>query len=173
MASTTRAFFVGVGTTFIILTAGFGGGLILAKNVMEPTPPGQTRSALAGLPPVRVILPASAEAAQPPQTPAVSPQPTGEAQAVAAPERAAELSPPISTQEVQRTPEKEKQAQRAERRKAEAEEREHRKRVAARKARRDAARIARQMQEQQPQRRDAGIMAFDEQSGSGRDIFGN
>jgi hypothetical protein len=32
MASNARIFFAGVGTTFVILAIGFGGGLMLAKS---------------------------------------------------------------------------------------------------------------------------------------------
>ena len=35
MASNFRIFFAGVGTTFIILGVGFGGGLMMAKSALE------------------------------------------------------------------------------------------------------------------------------------------
>jgi hypothetical protein len=67
MASKAGVFFAGVGTTFIILGAGFGGGLMMATSgLKEPT--GFQNRASAGPPsPVRVILPYTAEAAQPPE----------------------------------------------------------------------------------------------------------
>ena len=38
MASSARIFFAGVGTTFLILGAGFGGGLLMANSALkEPT----------------------------------------------------------------------------------------------------------------------------------------
>src|ERR1700709_2706320 len=76
MVSTARIFFAGIGTTFLIIAAGFGGGLMFAKTALHETPM-QTRTASRAADPVRVILPASAEAAQPPQepTPVLAAQP--------------------------------------------------------------------------------------------------
>jgi type IV secretory pathway VirB10-like protein len=178
MASTMHTFFIGAGTTFAILTAGFSGGLMFAKNVREATPPAKIRPAADSLPSVRVILPSSAEAARPPETSEVSAVTAVSSQAAPTPEPVAELhSPIVPDKEVERTPENDKKAERAERRKAEAEDRERRRRVAERRARRDAARIARRMeqQEQQPQARGPGIMAFDDAqpAGLGRSFFGN
>jgi outer membrane biosynthesis protein TonB len=157
MASNARIFFAGVGTTFVILAIGFGGGLILAKTAMEPS--ASSRSVADQPPPVRVILPASAEAAMPPQPP-VEP--------AAAPEPA----PPVAVKETQQALEKEKQIERAERRKAEADERARRNKYAERKARREAARLVNRQQEQQP-----GILAFggdgDQSRGGAGLFFGN
>ena len=167
MTSSTRAFFVGVGTTIVILAVGFGGGLMLAKSVMEPTPPGPSRALAGRLPPARVILPSSAEAAAPPELSAAAPE---TATQILQPQTVQPL--PIPTKEVQQAPEKDRQAERAERRKAEAEERERRKRTAERKARREAARIAQQQQSQQR----PGIMAFggdSEQPSFSGGLFGN
>ncbi len=36
MASNARIFFAGVGTTFVILAIGFGGGAMLAKSALQP-----------------------------------------------------------------------------------------------------------------------------------------
>jgi type IV secretory pathway VirB10-like protein len=161
MVSNTRAFFGGVGTTFIILAIGFGGGLLLAKNVMEPTLSVAARSTAGSLPmPARIILPASAEAAQPPQ------------RSAAAPEPAPQVTP---TKEIQQPPiEQNESAKRAEHRKAESQQRERRKRVAERRAKREATRLAMQQQEQQHQR--PGIMASGgdkDQHGFGGGFFGN
>lgn len=158
MASNARVFFAGVGTTFVILAIGFGGGLMLAKTAMEPS--ASSRSIADQLPPVRVILPASAEAAMPPQPPAE-------------PAAAPEPSPPVmAAKEAQQAFEKEKQIERTERRKAEAEERARRKKYAERKARREAARLVNRQQEQQP-----GILAFgvdgDQSRGGAGSFFGN
>jgi type IV secretory pathway VirB10-like protein len=170
MTSSTRAFFVGVGTTFVILSVGFGGGLMLAKKVMEPTPPAPSRSLADRLPPARVILPTSAEAAAPPELPAAASAPETAPQVL----QTQTVQPqPIPTKEVQQAPEKDRQAERAERRKAEAEERERRKRTAERKARREAARMAQQQQQSQQR---PGIMAFggdNEQPSFGSGLFGN
>ncbi len=62
MASNARIFFAGVGTTFVILAIGFGGGLMLAKSALHD-PPGQTRANSEPARSMRVILPASAEPA--------------------------------------------------------------------------------------------------------------
>jgi len=168
--SNTRIFFAGVGTTFLLIGAGFGSGLMFAKTAMDPA--AQTRITAADkLPPVRVILPASAEPAPSPlqlATPAADPVP--------GPQRSPQVIP-VSEVEAQAV-EKDRHAERAEQRKAEAAERDRRKRTAERKARREAAR-AQQLQEQQQQdaRRQArpGIMAFggdDEPSKTGG-FFGN
>jgi type IV secretory pathway VirB10-like protein len=181
MASSARIFFAGVGTTFFILAIGFGAGLMLAKTAVEPAAP--SRSLVDRLPPARIILPASAEAATPSQQPedarAVADE--GRAtqqrvlhQAVAASEAPAPTAP---VKEVQQAPEKDKQAARAERHKAEAEERTRRRKYAERKARREAARLAaQQQQEQQPSRQQPGILAFgrdDDQSRGAGTFFGN
>ncbi|MCK1516103.1 hypothetical protein IVB22_26885 [Bradyrhizobium sp. 190] len=158
MASNARIFFAGAGTTFVILAIGFGGGLMLAKTAMEPS--ASSRPIADQLPPVRVILPASAEAAMPPQPPVE-------------PAAAPEPSPPVmAAKDAQQDFEKEKQIERAERRKAEAEERARRKKYAERKARQEAARLVNRQQEQQP-----GILAFggggDQSRGGAGLFFGN
>jgi len=163
--SSTRAFFVGVGTTFIILGAGFGGGLMLAKNVMEPAPSAPFISPAGRLPPARVILPASAEPAMPPAPSVAAPAPKSGPQVV--------QPQIIQTKEIQQPSEKDRQAERAERRKAETGERERRRRTAERKAKGEAARLARQQQQPQAQ---PGIMAFggdNEQPSFGSGLFGN
>jgi type IV secretory pathway VirB10-like protein len=141
-----RIFFAGVGTAILLIGAGFSGGLMLAKTAMEPVAASSSRAVADRLPPARVILPASAEAASPPQPPFAT---------VAAPE-GEPASRLIQTNEVQQSRERDRAAERAERRKAEAE---RRKLVAERKAKRDGARIAKQQQEQQQA---PGIMAFGE-----------
>jgi hypothetical protein len=164
--SNARIFFAGVGTTILLIGAGFGGGLMMAKTAMEPAP--QTRATAADrLPPARVVLPASSEAATtPPQPEAAVP--------AALPQQQAQ--PPItSATDLSARAEKDNEAERAERRKAEAAEREQRRRLAERKAKREATRLAKQRQDQQqqnPQER-APIIAFggDEQPRSG--FFGN
>ena len=67
MASSARIFFAGVGTTFVILGVGFGGGLLMAKSALKEPTGYQARATAQPPSPARVILPASAEAAQPPQ----------------------------------------------------------------------------------------------------------
>jgi hypothetical protein len=154
MASNARLFFAGVGTTFVILAIGFGGGLMLAKTSMEPTAP--SRPVADRLPPVRVILPASAEAATPPEVPV---------RTVTAPEPPPQ---PVTPPQEQQAAERDRQGlERAERRKAQAEERARRKKYAERKARREAAGLV--MHQQEPP-----ILAFGEdQPRGGRGFFGN
>ena len=50
------------GTTFVVLAVGFGSGLMMASSMLRD-PTGRAPSAAAGLAPVRVILPTSAEPA--------------------------------------------------------------------------------------------------------------
>jgi type IV secretory pathway VirB10-like protein len=157
MESKTRIFFAGVGTTFFILGIGFGGGLMMAKSTLEPTTPVRAADRL---PPARIILPASAEAAAPPQPPV---------QTVALSEPSPQVMP---AKEAQQASERDNKAERTERHNAKAEERARRKKYAERKARREAARMATQHQARQP----VGILAFggddNGSSGSGN-FFGN
>jgi type IV secretory pathway VirB10-like protein len=160
--SNGRIFFAGGVTTVLLLGTGFSGGLMLAKTAMEPLP--QNRITAADrLPPVRVILPPSAQPVS---------APTPEAAAPPSPSPQSEARPQVvpANVEVQSQPsEKDKQADRAEQRKAEVVERERRRRYAERKA----ARAKQQQEDRQEQQR--GMMAFsisDEQSRS-RGFFGN
>jgi hypothetical protein len=141
MASSAHIFFAGVGTTFVILAAGFGGGLLLAKSaVHDPSPKALASSEQ--ITPVRVILPASAEPAQPQQQapPAVS---------------VSEAQPEVQqTQKFQRVDEAQ-----AENRKVQAEKRASLQRYAERKAKRIAAARAKR-QIEQPPRPEPAIMAF-------------
>ena len=158
MATNTGAFFAGIGTTFVVLAFGFGGGLIMAKSVHEPSGY-QARAASEAPSPIRVILPNSAEAAQPPQH-QQTPSPPEPAQPAMQP--AKEAQAPV-----------EKQAEKADTRKEEA--RERKRRYAERKARRQAEGRARQQREQQQPREDARIMAFggDSSPQFGGGFFGN
>ena len=63
MASNAVVFFAGVGTTFVILTAGFGSGLVFTKAAFEDTRV-PARADTRPPPSVRVILPAYGEPAQ-------------------------------------------------------------------------------------------------------------
>jgi hypothetical protein len=152
MASNAQIFFAGIGTTFAILGVGFGGGAFMANSTLkEPTH--QTRAAEQPSP-IRVILPASAEAAQAPQL---------QTQHIAAVE-----TEPAKAEPVKAAPEK--RIEKIDSRKAEKQVRERRKQYADRKAKREAARAR-----QQPEpREEPAIMAF------GRDeprqsfnLFGN
>jgi len=163
MASNAGIFFAGMGTTFIILGAGFGGGLMMAKSALKEPTGYQTHAAE---PPssARVILPSTAEAAQPPQPPqqvATAPQPPLPPQV----QPVKEAQPPV-----------EKQVEKVDTRKAEAEQRERRQRYAERKAKRQAERAKRQQQIEQGEHQEAPIMAFggDEPRRSGGfSFFGN
>jgi hypothetical protein len=79
MASKATIFFAGVGTTFLILGTGFGSGLFMANSALKQ--PNASISARGEMPnPIRVVLPSSAEAAEPkalvaqPESPVPAPQ---------------------------------------------------------------------------------------------------
>jgi hypothetical protein len=156
MASSAHIFFAGVGTTFVILGMGFGGGLLMANSALKEPTGYQARAKAEPSLPVRVILPASAEAAQPPQPPQEAPQQTA----------AVEPAP-----EPVKVVQQEKRAEKVDTKKAEVEVRERRKRYAERKARREAARAKQQLE---PRERQAPIMAFgSDESQRGLGLFGN
>ena len=67
MSTHARVFFAGVGTTFVILAVGFGTGLMMASSTLQDTT-ARAGSTSVRLAPARVILPASAEPAQPLQS---------------------------------------------------------------------------------------------------------
>jgi len=171
---------LGVGTTFLILGVGFGGGLMIAKSVMEPTPPKATRIVEhPPAPPDRVILPLTSESAASHQQsatpdPQIASRDVQPAE-VTAPNKAAAVPnlapPPVDATTIEPKPE-ERAAERAERRQADSEERERRRRSAERKAKRDAARIAKQQQEHQQQMRQPGILAFDDDEQRPQRSFG-
>ena len=148
MSSNARIFFAGVGTTFVVLAVGFGGGLMMASSMLQD-PTGRAPSAAARLAPVRVILPTSAEPAQPPQpaqpmTPA-SPAPGSVPQA----------------QQVEGHAPVEKQIEKPAASRAEAIEQKHLRRSAERRAKKLAtARARQQLLEQQRREREPGIIAF-------------
>lgn len=157
-----RIFLAGVGTTILLIAAGFSGGLMFARTAMEPMAATSSRAVADRLPPARVILPGSAEAAAPPQLPPAT---------VAA--SVVEPAPILIEANADQSPARERAAERSERLKVDANERERRKRVAERKAKRDAARIAKQQQEL---RQAPSIMAFgrdDERAYAGGGFFGN
>ena len=133
-----------------------------ASALKEPTDYHNRASAEAPSP-VRVVLPSTKEAAQPPQA---------SHQIATAPE-----PPLLPLQPVKgaRTP-VERQVENVDTRKAEAEQRERRKRYAERKAKRQAERAKREQQIEQGEHQEALIMAFggDELRRSGGfGFFGN
>ena len=67
-----RIFYAGVGTTFVFLVIGFGGGVLLAKSVLKDNGSEATQTSQL-VPVVRVVLPASNEPA--PQVTADPPKP--------------------------------------------------------------------------------------------------
>jgi type IV secretory pathway VirB10-like protein len=139
MTSNARVFFAGVGTTFVILAVGFGGGLMLAKSALHDQPP-QMRASSEPTTGMRVILPPSAEPAiQVAERPAAlepKPQPVKEVQA------------PVEQKVEKEDPEKAERDLKAERR-----------RYAERKAKKMAAARARHQVEPR-ERTEPGIMAF-------------
>jgi type IV secretory pathway VirB10-like protein len=164
MASNAGIFFAGVGTTFIILGAGFGGGLMMATSALKEPTENQNRVSAKPPSPARVILPSTAEAAQPPQP---------SQQTATAPEPP--LPPPLQPVKGAQAS-VERQVEKVDIRKAEAEQRERRKRYAERKAKRQAERAKREQQIEQGEHQEAPIMAFggDELRRSGGfGFFGN
>jgi type IV secretory pathway VirB10-like protein len=161
MASSGRIFFAGVATTFVILTIGFGAGLMLAKASVEPS--ARSYSPAEPLPPVRVILPTSAEPALPSQKSVQSAETPPESQRDA----------PV--REANQASEKDRLIDQVERRKAEADERGRRKKMAERRARREAARFAQEQERQQRSKQQASVLAFgqaDDQPRGGSGFFG-
>ena len=149
MASSARIFFAGVGTTFVILGVGFGGGLLMAKSALKEPTGYQARATAQPPSPAKVILPASAEAAQLPQP----------LQQVAATEPAPE---PVK--------EREKRVEKVDIKKTEAEARERRKRYAERKAKREAVRARQQLE---ARTNAPSIMAFGGENTPRLALFGN
>ena len=162
MASNAGIFFAGAGTTFIILGAGFGAGLMMATSALKEPVGYQKHTSDEPPAPARVILPSTAEAAQPPQP-------------VQQTATAAELPPPTQPmKEVE--PVVQKQVEKVDTRKVESEQRERRKRYAERKARRQVERAQRQQQIERGEPQEAPILAFggDEPRRSGGfGFFGN
>ena len=152
MASSARIFFAGVATTFAILAAGFGGGVMLARSALHDQP-AQTRASAEPPAPARVILAATA-------APAVrAPEP-------AAPEPKAQIQPETQAAAAPI------QVEKTDPKKAERESRAQRRRIAERKARKIAAERARRMEAQQPQQT-PGILAFGVDQSRHGGLFGN
>jgi len=154
MVTNTSTFFAGVGTTFVILALGFGGGILLTRTVAEPRSEQQARAPKE--PPMRVILPASAEPAQPPQ---LSPTTS---------ETAPPAQPPVKEVVLP-----EKTIEKVDIHKAEAAEGERRKQSAERKAKRLAEKAKRQHQIEMSQGHDAPIVAFGGNQSRQRGGFGS
>ena len=159
MATNARIFFAGVGTTFIILGIGFGGGLFMANSALKEPAGYRARATAEPSSPVRVVLPTSAEAAQPRSAiPTVPDSATGCCSGP--PSEQAKAAPP------------EKHVEKIDTRKAEADARERRKRYAERKAKREAVRARQQMEPRE--RVDAPVMAFGgDETQRGFGFFGN
>ena len=151
MASNLRIFFAGVGTTFILLGVGFGGGLMMAKSALEE-PTGDRPRASSELPPARVILPSTTEAALPRQNPK-------EQQLVAASPETAPKPEAQPAKEVVQAP-VQQQVYKVDTQKTKAEERARRKRVAERKAKWLAAEKAKQQHIEPDERSRGAVMAF-------------
>jgi type IV secretory pathway VirB10-like protein len=152
MTSNARIFFAGVGTTFVILTIGFGGGLMLAKSALHDHPP-QMRASSEPTPGMRVILPPSADPAIPVAERTAAPEPKPQVLPVR------EVQSPVEQRVEKEDPKKAERDLKAERR-----------RYAERKAKRIAAARARQQVEPR-ERTEPGIMAFG--SDESRMRFGN
>ena len=135
---------------------------MLARGCKEP--PTRAHAAASSLPAVRVILPAYAEAAMPEQSLGQTAE-TPPAPSAVAPVR-----------EVQQAPEMDKKVDLAERRKAEVEERLRRKKLAERRARREARIAVHRQEPRKAPTQQPAIVAFgpdDDQSSNGGSFFGN
>ena len=66
MATGSRIFFAGIGTTFVIMAAGFGGGLLVAKSAVNESP-SQNRVSTHQVAPIEAVrvIPITAAAAAP------------------------------------------------------------------------------------------------------------
>jgi outer membrane biosynthesis protein TonB len=151
MASSARMFLAGVGTTFVVLGVGFGGGLLMANSALKQPMGYQARATAEPPSPVRVILPASAEAAQPPQ-------PHQVAAVESAPEPVKEVQP-------------ERRVEKVDSKKPDAEVRERRKRYTERKGKREPARSTQLLEARE--RVDAPVMAFGGDDIPRPGLFGN
>ncbi|WP_426612527.1 hypothetical protein [Bradyrhizobium sp. McL0616] len=148
MATSAGAFFAGIGTTFVILAVGFGGGLLAAKSALNE-PNGFQRHSTSEIPAaVRVVLPSSAEAA--PKPAELPRQQTSLPEPVT--QLASEPAKPVKLQV-------DDQVEKADARKVEAEARDRKRRYAERKAKRAAETRARREQQRVPQQ-EAPVMAF-------------
>ncbi len=155
MVSRTGIFFAGAATTFIVLGAGFGGGLLMADSAFNAPAGARTRaSSPAPAEPARVVLPSTAEAAPAPQPVAqrepITPEPAPAPQPQVQPEPLRDAQAPV-----------EKQPDAVEARKSDVAEKERRQRYAERKAKRIAAEHAKRQQrriEQGDQRREGPVL---------------
>jgi hypothetical protein len=150
MASSARIFFAGVGTTFAILAAGFGGGILMANSTTTGTP-AQKHTSSEPPAPTRIVYPSSAELS----SPVAAPVPT---------EPTPAPSSQLSTQATS-TSEAQPQRQVEERSKTRRELRaDRRRRYAERRARRH------QRSHKFPDQREPGIMAFDGNAAPSGDV---
>ncbi|WP_156526934.1 hypothetical protein [Bradyrhizobium sp.] len=127
MASNGSIFFAGVGTTFLILGAGFGSGLFMANSALkEPT--GLHSRAKEEVPaPIRVILPSSAQAAEPNLVPQQAEQPVPPSPQAGAPLKEAQVAPDKAEKSNSKKADEDKRRKRAERKaRRPAERRNHR-----------------------------------------------
>jgi hypothetical protein len=154
MASNAVVFFAGVGTTFAILTAGFGGGLVFTKAAFDDRP-APTRADPGMAPRVRVILPAYAESA-----PSIVPDQSQTDNPAAKPDVQPAPDALMPVAQVEKTDDM---------RKAERQSKLEARRQAERKAKKIAAARAKQRIEAQ-RREEPAVMAF---GSDGPHLFGN
>src|SRR3954447_291013 len=81
MPSNASIFFAGIGTTFLILGAGFGSGMMMANSALKEPNHSQSRTTAEAPTPLRVVLPSSAAAAAEPKQPPQQAAPAIEAAA--------------------------------------------------------------------------------------------
>jgi len=155
MASKATIFFAGIGTSALLIGAGFGGGVLLGHAAVDAPHSSRIATSKDSVPPARVVLPALPTVKQTGQV-ASEPAPLTEAihQPVVQPIPAKEVEQQATEadKDVARKAEKEKQAVRQEKREKQqaakrAAARDRHKRYVAQRTRQEAAR---KQQEQQP-----------------------
>lgn len=183
MASTTSIFFAGVGTSLLLIGAGFGSGLLLGQAAVDVPQKSRTVGSQSNVPPpAKVILPAMTTASPSASQTVEAAAPMRPAQAE--PEPTAEPTPVKDVQE--QAGEREKQArQHVEREKQQAARKvaahERRKRYALQKAARrhqqgqQQQQLTAQQQEMPRQSEQPRVLAFGRSEGPNQQIgfFGN
>src|SRR5690242_1706237 len=69
MASAASIFFAGIGTSALLIGAGFGGGVLLGKAAVDVPQNSRIAASQENWPPARVVMPATTAATPPPANP--------------------------------------------------------------------------------------------------------
>jgi outer membrane biosynthesis protein TonB len=158
MASAASIFFAGIGTSALLIGAGFGGGVLLGKAAVDVPQNSRIAASQEDLPPARVVLPATT-VATPPTNPPAQETAASNSPEQAKPERTVQPIPVKDVQKQNSESEKQANSEKQAARQAEKEKKQAAKKAAARERhkryaahmRREAARKQQQQQEQQLQ----------------------